>query len=141
MRGLIEFFVNRTLLVNMITVGVIVAGSIMATMTTRALLPPEKVRRVEVTAVLPGASAVDMERFVTFRLEEALQGMEHVDRITSTTTNGRTAVVVRFTPDVDDLTKGLENVRSRLSALAHRLPKDLEPLRIQKGGNNGNFTV
>ncbi|MFC1678858.1 efflux RND transporter permease subunit [Elusimicrobiota bacterium] len=130
MRGLVSFFVQRSLVVNLLTVAVCVLGGIVATITTRALLPVEKPSAVEVHAALPGASAMDMERLVTFRLEEALHGMEDVDRITSTTTNGTTYLRVKLEAHVESLTKALEEIRSRLSSIRHRLPEDLRPIRI-----------
>ena len=69
MEKLVNFFLKRSLLVNLISIFVIVAGIFVSTMTNRALLPHQKQREVQVIARLPGASAVEMEKFVTFRLE------------------------------------------------------------------------
>jgi multidrug efflux pump subunit AcrB len=138
MKRLVAFFVDRSLLVNVISLFVCGAGIVVATMTNRALLPHQKPRAVKVTAELPGASAVDVERFVTFRLEEALQGIEEVERVTSTTRNGGSEITVRSKPEVEDITLVLEKVRSRLSSVRHLLPKDLRPLRIEQEGKRGS---
>lgn len=138
MRTLVAFFVDRPLLVHFITLAVLAFGAIVAWSTPRALLPDEQTRQIEVIAELPGASALDIERLVTFRLEEALQGMEDVEQLDSTTTNGRAHLSVTFEPEVHDLTRVQEQIRSRLSAVQHRLPRDLRPLRIHKRGRRSN---
>lgn len=131
MKFLAAFFVDRSLLVNLITVGVCVAGAVVIGLTSRALLPDIKPRMITVTAELPGASALDMERFVSFRLEEALSGLDEVERLTSETTNGQTIITVFAEPGIEDINKLSEEVRSRLSAIRYRLPDDLRPLRIE----------
>jgi multidrug efflux pump subunit AcrB len=97
-----------------------------------SLVPREQKRYVEVYADLPGASAIDVERFVTFRLEEALSGMENVEQIRSSTRNGGTHVRVKVKAHVESPTATMEEVRSRLSAIRHLLPKDMRPLRIKE---------
>lgn len=138
MKAWIGFFVDRSLLVNLITVAVCGVGIATAFNTTRAVLPTEKIRTVEVHAELPGASAIDVERFVTFRLEEALCGMEDVEEVTSATTNGRTEIAVHAKPYVDSLAPILEKVRSRISGIEYQLPKDLRPIEIKEAWRNTN---
>ncbi|MBT3218826.1 MAG: efflux RND transporter permease subunit, partial [Proteobacteria bacterium] len=132
MRNVIAFFVNRPLLVNLITVLVCAFGIAAGFNLTRSLFPSVEINRISVTAVLPGASAVDVERFVTFRLEEALQGMDGLKEMTSTTTNGVASVTLQFEASHNDMGGSLERARSRLSAIRHRLPKDLEPLQLEE---------
>ncbi|MBW2736640.1 MAG: efflux RND transporter permease subunit, partial [Deltaproteobacteria bacterium] len=132
MKKLVAFFVDRSMMVNLITVAVVVFGAIALTATPRAIVPPEQLRYVEVYAELPGASAIDMERFITFRLEEALSGMEQLEELSSTTKNGRTHLRIKVKPEVETLTKTMEDVRSRLSGLRHLFPKDMRPLRIEE---------
>ena len=76
MRKFVSFFVDRSLLVNLITVLVIIFGVVGAFNMTRAFIPPITPNLIVATATLPGASAADMERFVTFRIEEALSGLD-----------------------------------------------------------------
>ena len=132
MRKLIAFFVDRSLVVNLLTVMVCIFGIVAAANTTRAFLPPMSSRSITVQAMLPGASAVDVERFVSFRLEEALQGLEGLDELTSTTVNGAASLRLKFKASHDDMSGSLERVRSRLGAIQHRLPEDLRPLIVQE---------
>ena len=132
MERIVAFFVDRRLLVNLVTVLVCVMGIAVATQLTRALFPPIEIKQISVTALLPGASAVDVERFVTFRMEEALQGMDGLEKMTSTTSNGVGVVSLEFKPSHDEMGRSLEDARSRLAAIRHRLPEDLEPIHLEQ---------
>ena len=132
MRSLIAFFVDRPLVVNLVTVMVCLFGVVTALGMSRTLQPPLTLKAVSVTASLPGASAVDMERFVSFRLEEALQDLRGLKELESTTRNGLVQLQLSFEPGHDDMAASVEQIKSQLSAIRHRLPRDLRPLDIQQ---------
>ncbi|MFB6375462.1 MAG: efflux RND transporter permease subunit, partial [Bradymonadaceae bacterium] len=114
MKSIIAFFVDRPLVVNLITVAVCVLGAIQLTDIPRTLLPGQPPGSIEVEAELPGASAIDMERTVTFRLEEAISGLEAIEKMTSTTVNGNTTITIEVKPEYTDLTGPMEDIRSRI---------------------------
>ena len=132
MERLVAFFVDRRLLVNLVTVMVCVFGIVVASQLTRALFPPIEIKQITATAMLPGASAVDVERFITFRIEEALQGLEGLEEVTSTTSNGVAVVTLAFEAGHDDMGRSMEEVRSRLASIRHRLPEDMLPLELKQ---------
>ena len=132
MKKLIGFFVDRPLLVNLITVFVCIFGLVSAWNTNRALIPPIAIKQIHINAILPGASAIDVERFVSFRIEEALHGLEGLDEITSNTGNSSAKVVLKFKPEYEDMTKALEQTRSMLDSIRHLFPQDMRPFVIEQ---------
>jgi len=131
MKKIIEYFIDRSFLVNMLTASICVFGLIDFLTINRDLAPPIEFPLIHLTAVLPGASPVDMERQVTFPIEEALADMPDIERITSATGQSSTLIQVFVKMDVDDLQRTVEKVRARVDGLADVLPRDLEPIRIQ----------
>ncbi len=132
MKSLVTYFVDRPLAVNLITVMICIFGLVTALGMSRTLQPPLTIKAVSVTASLPGASAVDMERFVTFRLEEALQDLRGLKELESTTRNGQAQLQLSFEPGHDDMVASVEQIKSQLAAIRHRLPRDIRPLDIEQ---------
>ena len=64
-----------------------------------------------VIVVMPGASPVDMEKMVALPLEETLNELEDIDRITSEVRDGIAIVAVEFESQADPDEKYNEVVR------------------------------
>jgi multidrug efflux pump subunit AcrB len=129
-----RLLIRNALAVNVVVLLVCACGVLAIRHNTRSLLPPIQKRWVRISAVLPGASAVEIERTITFRVEEALQGMDGAARIESTTENGAARVWVRMKDSESDMAAFKERISARLSAIGHRLPDDLQPLRVEERG-------
>ncbi|MEE8581945.1 MAG: efflux RND transporter permease subunit [Myxococcota bacterium] len=75
----IRFFSERHLLVNVLTIGVIVAGIVSATRSEREGFPNVTMPLFTIRAQLPGASARDIETKLTIPLEEAIEGIDGLE--------------------------------------------------------------
>jgi multidrug efflux pump subunit AcrB len=84
-----------------------------------------------VRAVLPGAEPAELEQLVADPIEDALSGLDDVDTIASTSTDGAVIISVDFTWDVDVDRKYDEVVRE-VSALRGALPQGLTQLQVQR---------
>ncbi|MBX2797360.1 MAG: efflux RND transporter permease subunit [Myxococcales bacterium] len=131
MRSFFAFFVDRSLLVNLVTVAAMVFGVAAFLDVPRTLMPQIDSRTVMVTAEFPGASAVEVERQVTFRLEEVLQDLRGLDELTSETTNGAAVVTLEFEPGHHDMAGALEQAKGRVQRLDPVLPRELRSLDVQ----------
>ncbi|MEQ8275602.1 MAG: efflux RND transporter permease subunit [Deltaproteobacteria bacterium] len=131
MKKLLEYFIDRSLIVNTLTVAVCVVGFLTFSQMSRDLIPTLESKTVRIDGRLPGASAVDVERFLTFPIEEAVRDLTGIQHIRSTTKSGEFRINVIFKPEHDDIARSLETIRSRVAGLQHRFPSDLEPLTIR----------
>lgn len=131
MKKLIEYFVDRSLIVNTLTVAVCVIGFVTFQQMSRDLIPTIQSKTVRIEGKLPGASAVDVERFLTFPIEEAVRDLTGIHHVKSTTRAGSFVVNVIFKPEHDDIARSLETIRSRVDGLSERFPTDLEPVTIR----------
>ncbi len=131
MKKLIEYFVDRSLIVNTLTVAVWVVGFLTFQQMSRDLIPTIQSKTVRIEGELPGASAVDVERFLTFPIEEAVRDLTGIHHVKSTTRAGSFRINVIFKPEHHDIARSLETIRSRVDGLSDRFPSDLEPLSIR----------
>lgn len=67
----------------------------------RELNPEIKIPIVNVFTVFPGADPEDVETLVTVPLEDALQGIEGLDKMTSSSQEGVSAITLEFTSDTN----------------------------------------
>ena len=92
---IIAYFVDRHLLTNLILVGVIIGGISSWRQIKKEELPDVTFDLVAISVAYPGATAEEVEHFVTKEIEDAVEGLDGVYRVTSTTSQGSSAVRVR----------------------------------------------
>lgn len=86
---------------------------------------------VVVQAVLPGAEPSEMEQLVADPIEEAIDGLDSVTRIESTSQDGVAVITTEFGWDVDPERKYDEVVRE-VNALRGTLPDGLARLEVRR---------
>ena len=73
MKSAIEYFVNRSFVVNLISGFIILAGITLGSMIKRDIIPPFEFKMVNVRVSLPGASATEVEKFLAYPIENTLK--------------------------------------------------------------------
>ncbi len=95
------------------------------------LLPKFSSPIVSITAVYPGASPNEVENTVTKELEDAISSMENVDKITATSYEGLSVVVVQLRAEADvDL--ALQDAQRKVNAILGNLPEDVKSPSLGK---------
>ena len=84
----------------------------------------------------PGASPQSVEEEITKRVEESLNGIAGVKRITSRSFESRSQTSVEFQLSAD-MGRAMQDVRDKMSALQVLLPKDSKPPLVQRINNEG----
>src|SRR5581483_11097384 len=113
----------RPLTVLMGIVGLVIMGAVAHSYLKVDRLPPVNFPFVSVSVSYPQASAQDVEQLVTIPIEDAVAGMEGVQRITSTSSEGSSNVNIQMSEDADANAAALE-VGRRLAGIRRRLPTD-----------------
>lgn len=93
-------------------------------------LPPEsnpdiRIPYIIVTTTYQGVAPTDMETSVTQPIERKIKGLADVEKITSTTTEGVSVIVVEFKSD-KDVDEALQRVKDRVDLAKADLPDDAD---------------
>jgi multidrug efflux pump subunit AcrB len=98
----IRFFVERHLLVHVITASVVMIGLLAASRTNIEGFPSTQLPRFIVNAQLPGASARDVETKVTIPIEDELREIDGLDSYTTVITDNRSVTNIELDDDTPD---------------------------------------
>lgn len=119
----IQYFVSRHLLTNLVFVSVIIGGLFSWQVIQKEERPDITYDRVRITANYPGATAEEVEHFVTRKLEEELKAVDGVYRMVSSVSRGTTTVSVELEKDYPDKDEAITEIRN--AALAAELPAEV----------------
>ena len=86
---------------------------------------------VTATVIYPGADPTTMESKVAEPIEEAIQGISGIKRMTSRNLEGVTMLVVEFELEVRS-DQALQEVRDKIAAIERDLPPGIDPPVIQR---------
>ena len=95
------------------------------------LYPNVDIPYVVITTVLPGAGPEQIETDVTKKIEDAVNPIEGVDKIMSTSQEGVSIVVIGFKLEIDGKTAA-QDVREKVAAIRANLPTDIKDPVIQR---------
>src|SRR6056297_807762 len=84
-----------------------------------------------IVAVMPGAGPVDMEKLVALPVEEALNELEDISRITTTVRDGYMTVSVEFDFSTD-ADKKYDEVVQQFNSIRNELPEEISQIEIWK---------
>jgi multidrug efflux pump subunit AcrB len=140
-KKLIDLFIEKTAWVNGITIAITVAGLVALYGMKRDLHPPFKFNYVKVNLTYQYGSAEEIERLITYPLEEALRDIPGVEEITSRTKVGGTSIILKFPTSVKNLPEKIEEARSRIMTQTRYLPKDIREVTVTQVSDNEIFVA
>jgi multidrug efflux pump subunit AcrB len=91
---MIEFFLTRRVLTNLITVFIVVVGGWQAYHVKREAFPDVDFDIVTVTTPYPGASPEEVERLITTKIEDQIRGVSGIDKVLSYSLEGRSVTTI-----------------------------------------------
>ena len=119
----VKYFVDRHLLTNLICISVFIGGIVSWKNIKKEEMPDVTFDYVRISAVYPGATAEEVEHFVTKELEEAVEGIDGVYQVTSTASQGSTRVNIELEQDYSDKDEAISEIRN--AVLDVKLPDDI----------------
>ena len=111
---LIQFFLKRHLLANLIFVGILVGGIFAWMGLPKEELPDITFDTVRITTNYPGASTEDVEYYVTEPIEEAIRDVDGVYRVRSATSIGNCTVTAEIEKDHPDKEAVISEIRNEV---------------------------
>ncbi len=127
MARLVAFFLDRPLVVKLVIFAVAILGIIAIAQIQKEGFPNITIKNVIVTTIYPGASARDVEMNVTVPIEEKLNEVTGIQKMTSTSQDGISTVVAEVDENATkgELKKVYDDIDSAIGQIDD-LPADLD---------------
>ena len=115
MDNFLSFFVKQKKLALVFTVSIIAVGLMVLNNIQRDRFPAVDFEVMSIVTAYPGASPEDVEQNVTNLIEDELSGITGIDKFTSTSRTGTSAIVVTLSQDVDDVSELKQDIRNAVN--------------------------
>ncbi len=115
MKSLIAWFANNGVVANLLMLIIVLLGVMGIFTVNQEVFPEFEAQMISVSVPYRGAAPEEVEEAVSVRLEESIQGLEGVKRITSTSSEGSASVMVEVETGYDTRVV-LDDVKARVDA-------------------------
>lgn len=122
-RGVIAWFAHNAVAANLLMFALLIGGLIMMGRTKAEVLPLIDPRTVSITVEYPGATPQEVEDGITRRIEDAVIGLEGVDRVSSASSENIGTVTLELS-DFADSKSVKEEAQSAVDQLDEFPPQD-----------------
>ncbi|MEN9308316.1 MAG: hypothetical protein RL173_2248 [Fibrobacterota bacterium] len=126
-----KFAVKNPVTIMVLAALMLLAGGLAYKSLPRESFPEIKIPLIFVNTIYPGASPQDIEKLVTEKIEDKLDGVDGVKKITSQSLESVSAIQVEFNTDVDVET-ALRRVKDKVEMAKGDLPSDAEDPLVQE---------
>ena len=99
MRSVIKFFIQHPTVVNLCVLLMVGIGAMKLSSTQVTNFPKQRVRFISIVVPYPGASPTEVERGITTKIEENLEGISGIDRVTSSSGENLSSLLVELTEE------------------------------------------
>ena len=131
MHGLAQLCVRRPVFTTMLILALIVVGAFSYFSLGVDLFPKVDIPAVTITVADPGASPEEVETEITKKVEDAVNTISLIDEVRSTSSEGRSVVVVSFLLQKSgDI--AAQEIQNKVNLIVADLPQTAKPPVVQK---------
>ena len=116
MKGLIAWFARNSIVANLLLVVIVAAGLITLSSLKMEVFPEFSLDTVRISTEYRGAAPEEVEAAICLRVEEAIQAIEGIKKITSTASEGRGSVMAEVSMGYD-IRLVLEDIKTQVDAI------------------------
>jgi len=122
-----EFSVKNSLLINLVSLLVLIAGfyTVFIFKIKKEAFPEVAYDVVLIQTVYPGASPTEIEKLVTVPLEKEIKGVEGIEEMNSTSLDNISTIKIDISSDVKDNRKVVDDIREAVDRV-NNLPDETE---------------
>ena len=140
MEKIIRWFVKNKVVANLLMMLIIITGVTTIPMLKMEVFPEIDLNIINVSTVYPGATPSDIEEAICIKIEERLQGLEGVKRITSTSSENVGSVRIELLQG-ENINDMLDRVKAEVDAI-DSFPENVEkPICRKIVGSNPVISV
>ena len=129
--SIVETSIKKPLLIAVIFTVLTLGGFISYTQLNLNLLPKIEAPVITVQTIYPGAGVSEVETSVTKKIEDALSTLENLKKISSTSIEGASIVVVELNENAD-INLAVQDAQRKISTIKSTLPSDVLESAINK---------
>jgi len=130
-QGIIAWFISNNVAANLLMLFFLGSGLFAVANMRSEVFPQVDLRTISVTVAYPGATPYEVEDGITRRVEEAISGIEGIDRVRSTAAEGVGSIVAEL-EDFADQNQVLNDIKDEVDRLADFPPEDAEEPSVTK---------
>ena len=134
MNKIIDYFVNNTIVVNLITVLIVLMGMISIYSLNKETFPNVDFNYITIRTIYQGAAAEDVEKLISIEIEREVKEVDGIEEINAMSAEGASIVSLKIDPDFNT-DEVLTEVRNALGDLGQKVPSEVESPIITKATN------
>ena len=117
MRKLIEYFIKYSISADVLLLLTAILGITSAVNIQRSQFPRVESRQLSIETIYIGASPAEVEKGITIKIEEAIDGLEGIKKVTSTSSENRSQVDVEILSSylIEDILNDVKNAVDRIN--------------------------
>ena len=129
-RGFLAWFPQNPVAANLLMLAIVVGGVLTIPGVRLEVFPEIRPNVIRVAVDYPGATPAEVERAICMRLEDAIDGVTGIDKITSLASEGSGSLAIETLQEAD-LQQVLDDVKTRVDAI-DSFPEEAENPVIQE---------
>lgn len=95
-------------------------------------MPPWEMKQIDVNVSIPGATANQVEYYVTFPIEEAISSFAGIEEIKSTSFPGYSQIKLTLSDSFNDEKELKDKIESSINNLKSNLPRDIRSIEVKQ---------
>lgn len=116
LKGPIPWMAGNSVAANLLMLVLLVGGIVIGSTIKQEVFPDYEVGAVNVSVTYPGASPEEVERGIILAIEEAVQGLDGIDEMQATASEGRGSVTIEVREEMD-VQRFAREVESEVNAI------------------------
>ncbi|MBT8391389.1 MAG: efflux RND transporter permease subunit [Ignavibacteriaceae bacterium] len=112
----VQYFIKHSVVTNWIVIIICLAGVFALINLQKRINPKFELEEVEIDVPFPGASALEVEEGIVVKIEEALRGMEGIEKIRSTSADNWGSLDVEISEGFD-MNKAIQDIKNAVNSI------------------------
>ncbi len=137
--GLLAWFASNPVAANLLMLLILIGGVTGYRVMDKEVFPRFNPQQIDVTARYPGAGPLEIEQSVCMRIEEAINDIPGIKRLTTEIPQGECIIKVSVFPDADP-ERVLNTLQGRIQGIP-RLPQNLEKIEVKRAEHDNDDGV
>lgn len=139
-RGAMAWMAGNSVIANLLMLVFLVGGLITAWNVKQEVFPDFTVDSVSITVAYPGASPEEVENGIVLALEEAIEDIEGIEKVTASASEGSASVTVELM-EGEDVVKLWQEIKSEVNSISTFPDEAEEPLVSLGSHKRGVLTL